>query len=65
MGKIEIFLTGIARIVNNETTGTTYVKVEGADGTRKCFIVYPNVDTKEAKNICTMLNKISLEGEKS
>ncbi len=65
MEKIEIFLTGIARIVNNETTGTTYVKVEGADGTRRCFIVYPNVDTKEAEDICTMLNKVILKEKRN
>jgi hypothetical protein len=65
MEKIEIFLTGPARVVNNETTGTIYVKVEGADGTRRCFIVYSDIDEKEAKTICAKLNKISLEGRKN
>ena len=56
MKQREIYQTGKAVVVHNETIGTTYVKMPITMEAIKCFIVFPNIYREEAKGFCKQLN---------
>lgn len=56
-----IYQTGPARLVHNETIGTVYVRVPMKDGDRDCAMIYPNLTLEEAR---LLQHDINTEREK-
>lgn len=56
MKQRKIYQTGHAVAVHNETIGTTYVKMPITIEEIFCFIVFPNIHIKCAKDFCKQLN---------
>ena len=54
--QLKITITGKAMLVNNETIGTTYIKVPIEIDTICGYVVIPNVDPKSGKKFADRLN---------